>query len=332
MVSPDSYQHFGPAVSSPAAIAVLGTPNASVPSTAPVVTIGLTWSGSGANAFTPALPAMMQFLVDITNARGGVWINSVQYAVAVVIADDQSGIDYMLLLYRDMLSQGVQVFFTPYGDDFLEALLPVIQLANASFVSVQASNASPFLNNTGGNLWSYVPTADLFLRNALNRVNNATQQYASRIAQGEASDAVYVSPHGLTTICAYHANVSLFQDQYTGVLDWMNKENAVRQAAGVTDAADLVRMVVDMTWPDDEDAATYAPYYDLCPDDTDLVVCLADGLGSVAGMAASRLWPKAAIGMTGDDDFDISNPTSVTRRRLLEPLPHHYCALRHSRR
>ena len=85
-----------------ALIASLSPGCVAVPSSAPVLQVGLTYSGSGSNAVNPSLPLTMQLLTQLTNGRGGVWLNGTQYQVELLMADDESSASYMQLLYATM--------------------------------------------------------------------------------------------------------------------------------------------------------------------------------------------------------------------------------------
>ena len=324
------YTRFGPATVNPIATAAIiynTTLNAGRPppvntNSASTITIGLTWSSTGSNALEPGLPTLLAFLVDLVNGRGGVWMDGVQHSINILLGDDQSSLSYMQLLYEDMLSQGVQVFVAPYGDDYVTPLLPLIHSANATFYNVEPSNPNVFANNTAGNLWAFAPTADFYLRTSLNLINSATQQLYNNTRSGMTSSGGYVSRYGLTTVCAYTADLALFNVQRMGLIDWISIENGVRSAAGAH-GKDLVQLLVDETVPDfGEDGSVYKPYYDQCPDDVDALVLLVDGLGAIEGMAASQLRAKAVIGLSGNDGFNNHILSQVqTAAGVIQPVP-----------
>ena len=289
---------------------------------APSITIGLTWSSTGANALESGLPGLLAFMVDIINGRGGVWMNGVQHSVNVLLGDDQSSVSYMQLMYEDMLSQGVQVFVAPFGDDYISPLLPLIRSSNATFYNVEPSDPSIFANNTGGNLWAFAPTADLYLRTSLDLIDSATQLLYNQTVNKQVKTRGYVSPYGLTTVCAYTANVTLFKVQRIGLLNWISSANAARRTAGAQ-TQDMVQLLVDETVPDlGVDGSVYQPYYDNCPDNVDALVLLVDGMGAIEGMASSELRSKAVVGLVGNDGFDSHLQSDVTAAAgLMQPIP-----------
>ena len=323
-MSTPTFVQYGPAIINPAGVTACQSFFTSPPVnvSAPVVTIGLTYSGSGPNALTPGLVAALQFLVDFTNAAGGVWMKGTQYQTAVLLGDDQSSIDYMKLLYARMMELGVQVFITPYGDTFIQSLTPLMRQANATLIAGKASDPADYVENTG-NFFSFINTADALLAPILDIVNNATRTYYDEIQRGQVSvDNGYVSPFGLTTMCIYTAITNtLLVVQRQGIVTWMEQENARRRLAGALNAEDFVHTIVDVTWPDNSDANTYATYYNLCSDNVDIVVALADGMGSINGLQVSQLRPKAIVGWSGDD-FRGSDLVSISAANgFLIPIP-----------
>ena len=324
------YTRFGPGPVNPIATAALiynQTYNAGRPppvdtSTAPTITIGLTWSSTGSNTLETGLPSLLAFIVDIINGRGGVWMDGVQYSLSILLGDDQSSVAYMQLLYEDMLAEGVQLFLAPFGDDFTTPLLPLIHTSNATFYNVEPSNPAVFANNTGGNLWAFAPTADLYLRTSLDLINTATQTLHNQTQSRHTTASGYISPYGLTTVCAYTANVTLFEVQHSGLLDWVNDANSARTAAGAHEQ-DIVRLLVDETVPNyGADGSVYKPYFAACPDNVDVLILLIDGMGAVEGIAASQLSAKAVVGLTGNDGFNSNVPAQVEAAAgLLQPIP-----------
>ena len=188
----------------------------------------------------------------------------------------------------------MRLFVAPYGDGLLQRLSGYIASSNGTFVVGAGSDPADYDGNTG-NLFNFINTSDLLLKQSLDLVNAAAAQNATLGAS-----------NGLSTICAFTATVDpLLLAQREGLLNWIASENARRRAAaaaagqGLSDL-DLVQLVLDVAWPDDSDAATSASYYALCPDGTDLVVALASGHGAITGLAASYRRPHAAIGWTSD--------------------------------
>ena len=249
-------------------------------------------------------------------------MGGVQHSINILLGDDQSSLSYMQLLYEDMLSQGVQVFVAPYGDDYVVPLLPLIHSANATFYNIEPSDPAVFANNTAGNLWAFTPTADLYLRTSLDLINTAAQLLYNNTQSGAITSNGYVSRYGLTTVCTFAANVTLFNVQRAGLIDWINTENSVRSTAGAQ-GVDLIRVLVDETVPEyGVDGSVYKPYYDQCPDNVDALVLLVDGMGAIEGVAASQLRARSVVGLTGNYGFD-SHATSEVKAAagVLQPVP-----------
>ena len=153
-------------------------------------------------------------------------------------------------------------------------------------------------------------------------INTATQQLYNNTQSGAVTSSGYVSRHGLTTVCAYAANTTLFQLQHVSLVNWIAVENAIRSAEGAS-GADLVRLLVDETVPDmGVDGSVYKSYYDQCPDNVDALFLLINGMGAIEGMAASQLRAKAVVGLTGNSDFNTHDPSQVASAAgVLYPIP-----------
>ena len=271
-------------------IALLSPGLVPVFNSAPILTIGMTYSASGINAADPSLLVTMQFLAELTNGRGGIWLNGTQHQVQLIVADDQSSANYMQLLYSALEQElGIQLFIAPYGDQFIQHLSAHMAASNGTFVVGVGSDPVNYIGNTG-NLFDFINTSDLLLRKSLDLVNTAAQNTA-------------LHSRGISTICAFTATVDpLLRAQHDGLLSWMETENARRKAgaSGGISEPDLVHLAADVAWPDSSDTATYASYYSLCPDGSDLVVALASGHAHITGLAASYRRPNAMIGWTSD--------------------------------
>ena len=278
-------------------IASLCPGSVAVPSSAPVLRVGLTWSRSGVNAVDASLPVTMQLLAELTNGHGGVWMDGVQYQVQLLMADDQSSAAYAQLLYAYLEQQlDVRLFVAPYGDTMIQQLSTHIAASNGTFVVGVGSDPMNYAGNTG-NLFDFINTSDLLLRQSLDYINTAAQNASATSRQ---------PMMGIATVCVFTATVDpLLRAQREGLLNWIATENGRRSASAAAAAQQLpadqlIQLVLDVAWPDSSDATTCASYYSLCPADVDLVVALSSGHGIITGLKASQLRPRAALGWTSD--------------------------------
>ena len=300
------YTTIGPDIVSPGGIALLTYAyplfhqayNASLPT----LHLGITLSDS-------ALPMAysveaLQFVVDLTNFRGGVSYRGQAYNLAITYADDDGSSELVRIIYSDMFASGLYaMYFAPFGDALLQALQPVLNASQAQATLFAMENTDPSdYTQHYPNLFSMFATADETWNPPLAVVNSAAVAYHAQTGLG--------SPHGISTLCLYTADETLLTAAAQGVRDWVTGENARR--GGV----DTVRVLVDVMWSMNV-SATYLDYVQpllQCPDGVDVMVLMADstsGLAVTSALQASQRRPKAVMGL------DVVSQITITQESVV---------------
>lgn len=274
------YQQLGPSIHSHAGVlAVSSAFNLSinaVPNNAPIIRIGYLLAMSGDDRSSIALDYGMrdfiQMQVDLTNSRGGVWINGIQYAVSAVIVDDQSSSMLTIMAVRDMVnSQSVRTIVLPVLDTLALSLLKSSQDLNVSFVTALGFN--PCIYHTGAkNLFGLTITNRILHHKTLDALNQQAKLfYPPDVSQWPFTSTGYVSPFGFTTMCILaFAGTSPCQPLAQPLLDWIEAENLNRTAAGAL-AQDLISYRLIVMSPGLVSQQTQISYWTSCPDLTDVV-------------------------------------------------------------
>ena len=254
----------------------------------------------------------LQFLVDVTNYRGGISYRGQPHYVSITYANDDGSTALARLVYEDMMASGnYSVLLAPFSDAMLQAVSPLLSEYPVTMLSLDQQDPEDYGAQPG--LFGMVDTADHEWRSSLTAVNAAAQRYHDDTGLG--------SPNGISTFCLYTANETLLHASAEGARIWIAEENARRGNA------DNISVLVDMTW---SNAATrsyldYIPPLLLCPDDTDVMLMMADsdsGLTVVSSLRASLRRPKAALGLNPVTQFAYGNPAqAIVTAGWVVPLP-----------
>ena len=252
-------------------------------------TVDFALSVTGAAAFTQAL----EFMVDITNFRGGVVIDGVRHYVTVTFTEDGGSDVLAQYVYADMFaSQRFAMYFAPDTNALLSAVSALLPGSNATMMSVDNVDPAAYSSHYP-NLFTLIDTADSTWTASLQAINARAQQYAAEGGDG--------SLNGIRTICMFTVDTDpLLTAAFVGVRSWIESENARRLYA------DNITVLVDLVWAENNTGTylDYAAVLPLCPDDTDLMILqqsATQGLDAALALQASQLRPKAVMGLNEEN-------------------------------
>ena len=267
----------------------------------PTVSIGLSLPITSTSIVQGATD-LLAMLVDVTNFRGGVSIQGQPHYLSITYTTDGDSPELCAIVYDDLItSSQFAMLVAPAGDALLQAVLP--KLANSSATVMSAVNSDPadFATDTA-NLFSTVDTADARFVAAMQAINSAAQRWVSQGGDG--------SSWGIGTICLFTAPETLLEAAAQGVRQWIRAENDRRVGL------EPISILVDLTWNMSlfNGYLDYASALTSCPDDTDVMLLQGSstsGLAVAQALAASRLRPKAVIGLNPLTQIDEADPTQL---------------------
>ena len=268
----------------------------------PTLSIGLSLS-LGYDALLTGMDVALQYIVDMVNFRGGLYVAGVPHYLSVTYSPDGASPELTQYIYQDMYASGnYSLYMAPSGDNLLQSLFPFLRSTQSLMFSVYNNDPADFVT-PATNLVSLFNTESAEWVETLNLINQAAQAYAA--AGGADATSVY----GIKTFCMLSTNATLVQAAAEGVRGWIAKENARRGHA------DNITVYVDGVWAANVTGtyADYVPYLAACPDGVDLML-LQDGstttVNAQLALKASRLRPKAAIGL--DPESTLLGSASAT--------------------
>ena len=231
---------------------------------------------------------VFQFIVDLTNFRGGIIFQGQPHYVSITYTNDGASPTLAAIVYNDLLNSGKYVLLmSPIGDAMMKAVTPLLPLYNATMFSIANTDPANF-NTHYPNLFMMTNTANAQWTGSLISINRRAQLYFVETGFGSAN--------GVQTLCMFTANETLLHAAADGVREWVDSENLRRGGM------DSIRVLVDIKW---SEAVTntyfdYIPFLLQCPDDTDVMVLMGGsttGLDVASALAYSQLRPKAVIGL-----------------------------------
>ena len=299
------YTTLGPGIVSPGGIGALtaGYPLGQVPynSSYPTLSFALTLTLDSSVPLDPTV-SFLQFLVDLTNFRGGVTYQHQPHYISITYTTDDNSNALARIAYEELFaSNNFSMFFAPTTDSLLQAINPLLPKYDVTIMSMDNQDPLDYSAHYP-NMFTIVNTADQAWVAALDEINSVAQSYHLETGLG--------SPHGISTLCLYTAQETLLQAAAAGVRAWVTAENGRR--GGV----DNITMAVDMSWSNDA-TDTYLDYVGpllQCPDNTDVMLMMADSdseLQVTAALASSQRRPKAALGANPVTQFVINNVTEL---------------------
>lgn len=273
------YQQLGPSIHSPAGVlAISKSFNLTidyVPDDVPIIKIGFLLTLTGADSISIGLDygaaSFIQMMVDVTNARGGVWMAGKQHRLSVLIHDEQGSSILANMAVRDMVqSQSIHAIALPVQEFISISLLQSSQALNVSFVTSLSYDTCVYRTNAQ-NLFGFSITSSTLHYKTLDAINHQAKLfYPPDLNEWPYSSTGYVSPFGITTMCIFeYADTAPCEPPGQPLIEWIMKENANRSAAGALDN-DLINHKVIVMSP----FASYTQqiaYWKQCPDLTDAV-------------------------------------------------------------
>jgi hypothetical protein len=255
-----------------------------------------------AGSIVKGAPEILAMMVDVTNFRGGVNVVGQQHYLSITYTTDGNSPDLCAIVYDDMIrSANFTMLFAPAGDALLQAILPKLPGSGATLVSGINTDPADFALNYP-NLFSSINTADSTFVAALQIINTAAHSWATQGGDGSAN--------GITTVCIFTANETLLEASADGARTWITMENARRLNM------DPIVILLDTQWDMTVTGGymDYAAAFMACPDNSDVMLlqgASTSGLAVAQALAASRLRPKAVIGLNPATQIDQNNAAEL---------------------
>ena len=290
---------------------------ASLPVIRYVGTVSLT--GSSSEYGPQFLDTIYPFWTDLINLRGGITIAGQQFLVQMTVSDDQSSPSLMQYLYSQWLADPANlIFMAPLDDVMQKAINPMMVASNRTWFNMLNGDPTDFIPQypymlTPANTKDTIPIPPMTI------VNSKAQLYHQQVSDATKYDSsTMTSPYGIASLCVYIHEDSFPLVISMGITEWINAENARRQALGVT-GMDLVRIVANATWnlsPSAVDVDLYASTLDQCPDEVDMMVIgsettTAECSAIAEALATTLLRPRAAWTSCTWPSYNTSNAEMV---------------------
>ena len=271
---------------------------------------------------TALLNAVLPFMLDVINVKGGVVVEGQPHLLSLTWVDDGSSAQYLQLLYAQLLDDpSIALLLSPPTNAQYQLVLPLMRATNRTWLNLADTDPLNFAAHYP-HVWTPTQPKDLVPKPTMTQIDQRAQLYAQQLAAGQAQPPPlgYVSPWGITSVCMYTHNDSTPIETCAGIREWLNDTNAQRTAQGAQ-PRDLLTLVADVFWglgAAAVDQRLYTDGFGQCPDGVDLlVVCgeasTADAAAVAAALQSSQLRPKAAYSSSTLPSFDPTNATMLTQ-------------------